>query len=81
VYRLVFGIFIGRRTADDGRQIDRWKKTASNNGRFKRWLVNQIIKKKGKYNDFDISPAIRQTLRHWATELTLRDFNRIKKGK
>jgi hypothetical protein len=68
----------GKRCQDDERQIDRWKKTAGYNSRFRRWLINQIIKKKGKYNDYDISPAIRQTLQHWGYKLTKRDFNNIK---
>lgn len=72
---------MGKRCPDDERQIDRWKKTAGPNSRFRLWLINQIIKQKGKYNDFDISPAIRQTLLHWGYELTLRDFNKIKNKK
>lgn len=67
--------FMGKRCPDDERQIDRWKKTAGPNSRFRIWLVHQIVAKKGKYNDYDISPAIRQTLLHWAYELSLRDFN------
>lgn len=72
------GFFSGRRTPDDERQIDRWKKTAGPNSRFRIWLVHQIIKNKSKYNDDTISPAIRQTLQHWGYALTLHDFNQIK---
>ena len=39
------------------------------NGRFRKWLVTMINKKNGKWNDYDISPAIRQTLQHWAYQL------------
>ena len=35
----------GKRGPDDERQIDRWLRTAGPNSRFRRWLVNQIIKK------------------------------------
>ena len=72
------GFYLGRRTPDDERQIDRWLKTAGPNSRFRRWLVHQIRAKNGKYNDFTISPAIRQTLQHWAYVLTKKDFDEIK---
>ena len=64
----------GRRSDDDERQIDRWLSLAGKKGRFKKWLVTQIIKKDGNYNDFSISPKIRQTLQHWAYKLTEKDF-------
>lgn len=65
----------GKRCEDDKRQISRWEKTAGPNSRFRMWLINQIKSKKKKYNDYTISPAIRQTLQHWAYKLTLIDFN------
>ena len=33
---------------------------------FKRRLVNMIKNKKTKYNDYTVSPVIRQGLQHWA---------------
>ena len=30
---------------------------------------------KNKWNDHSVSPAIRQTLQHWAYKLTKKDFN------
>ena len=69
----------GKRCPDDERQIARWMGVASENGRFRKWLVTLILKKDGKYNDNDISPKIRQTLLHWGYELTKRDFDRLKK--
>ena len=68
--------FMGKRSPDDERQISRWKGIAGPNGRFRKWLVTQIIKKNGSYNDFTISPSIRQTLQHWAYKLTKTDFNK-----
>ena len=56
----------GRRTGDDERQISRWVGVASENGRFRKRLVNMIKNKKAKYDDEQISPKIRQTLLHWA---------------
>jgi hypothetical protein len=64
----------GRRTKDDDRQIKRWLGVAGPNGRFRKALINEIRKKNGSYNDFDISPARRQTLQHWGYKLTKSDF-------
>ena len=68
--------FMGRRSKDDERQIDRWKKLAGPKGRFRKWLVTQIMKKggRGDWNNSEISPAIRQTLQHWGYQLTNKDF-------
>lgn len=65
----------GKRSPDDKRQISRWLKTAGPSSRFRRALINMIKRKKTKYNDFSVSPKIRQTLQHWGYKLTLRDFN------
>jgi hypothetical protein len=73
--------FMGKRCPDDERQIDRWLKLAGPKGRFRKWLVTKIIKNKSKYNDFDTSPAIRQTLQHWAYKLTLSDYNKEVKNR
>lgn len=71
--------YSGRRTPDDERQIKRWLQTAGPNSRFRLRLINILIKKKKKYNDFTVSPKIRQTLQHWGYKLTLRDLSKIKK--
>ena len=68
----------GRRSKDDKRQIDRWKNLTGSNGRFKKRLMNECIKKKKKYNDISISPVIRQVLLHWGYELTQKDLNDYK---
>ena len=77
--------YTGRRTpAEDTRQISRFNKLAGPKGRFRKWLVTQIMKKggKSKWNDHSISPAIRQTLQHWAYKLTKKDFdNELKERK
>ena len=65
----------GRRCPDDERQIKRWKGVVGKNGRFRKWLVTQIVKKGGKWNDSHISPKIRQTLQHWGYKLTKKDFD------
>lgn len=65
----------GKRCPDDERQINRWIRTAGPNSRFRRALINMIKKRKGNYNDFTISPKIRQTLQHWGYVLTKHDFD------
>ena len=65
--------YSGKRSPDDDRQIDRWVKTAGPKSRFRRALINQVIKQKTKYNDFSISPKRRQTLQHWGYVLTAKD--------
>lgn len=66
--------FSGKRSPDDERQIDRWVKTAGPKSRFRRRLINMINKKKTKYDDYDVSPKIRQTLQHWGYVLTKKDL-------
>ena len=70
--------YSGKRSADDARQIKRWQQLAGPNGRFRKWLVTQIMKKGGKdkWDDESISPAIRQTLQHWGYKLTKKDFDK-----
>jgi hypothetical protein len=71
----------GRRTSDDERQIGRWLKLAGPNGRFRRTLMNKIIKNNTTYDDFTISPVIRQVLLHWGYQLTKKDLDNYKKSK
>jgi hypothetical protein len=66
----------GRRTLDDERQIKRWEGVAGVNGRFRKRLINLINNKKSKYNDYSISPKIRQLLLQWGYELTESDFKK-----
>lgn len=68
--------YTGKRSHDDERQIKRWKRLAGPNGRFRKWLVTMILKKKGEWNDYEISPKMRQTLQHWGYVLTKSNFNK-----
>lgn len=65
----------GIRTPDDRRQINRWLRTAGPKSRFRLNLINQIKENKTKYNNYKISPKIRQTLQHWAYKLNKKDFD------
>ena len=68
----------GRRlnNGEDRRQIDRWVGFSSETGRFRRWLITLILKGNAKWDDISISPAIRQSLQHWAYKLTEADFKK-----
>lgn len=66
--------YMGRRTEDDIRQIKRWK---SFDGRWKSNLVNQIKKKGTSFDDFSVSPTIRQSLLHWGIEIITKDIGTL----
>ena len=59
---------------DDQRQIHRWLRLAGPNGRFRKSLINEIYKKKSNYDNYNISPAKRQTLLHWGYQITPKDL-------
>ena len=62
--------YMGRRSPDDARQIDRWMKFASaKQGRFRIRLENMTRKKGTSFDDVTVSPRIRQSLHQWAFEL------------
>lgn len=67
--------FLGRRTLDDDRQITRWNNFAGDNGRWRNNLILKIYNSNSEYNDYKISPVIRQSLLHWGYELTKKDYN------
>ena len=56
---------------DDERQINRWKRIVS---RFRSKVVRITKDAASKYDDYSISPKIRQIVLHWGYELTEKDF-------
>ena len=70
-FQWYFRYWLGRRSKDDERQINRWKKIMS---RFRGKLVKMIKDVGSKFDDYSISPKIRQILLHWGYELTEEDF-------
>ena len=70
-FQWYFRYWSGRRSKDDKRQINRWKKIVS---RFRGKLVKMIRDAGGKFDGYSISPKIRQTLLHWGNELTEKYF-------
>lgn len=67
--------YMGERGPDDKRQIGRWISTAGPNSRFRKRLVNMIHDQNTTFDDFSISPKIRQTLQHWGYRLTRGDVD------
>lgn len=68
--------FMGKRSDDDERQIRRWLNLTGPKGRFRNNLINQIKRKNTTYNDFSVSPKIRQILQHWGYKLTKKDYEK-----
>jgi hypothetical protein len=61
---------MGRRGNDDGRQIARWQDFCGKKGR---WRLN-IYGKIDSTGDWNISPRIQQSLRHWGYEVNQGDY-------
>ena len=71
--------YAGRRSVDDERQINRWLKFTGPKGRFKKRLLKMIVNNKTTFNDYKISPVIRQGLQHWGYRITKDDVIQYKK--
>jgi len=69
--------YCGRRCDDDKRQVDRWVKYAGEkSGRWRIRLINMCNKKGKKYDDYSVSPVIRQGLQHWGYQITAEDVSK-----
>ena len=70
-FQWYFKCWLGGRSKDDERQINRWKKIVS---RFSGKLVKMINDTSSKFDNYIISLKNRQILLHWGYELTEGDF-------
>ena len=71
-FQWYFRYWLGKRSKDDERQINRWKRIVSS---FRGKLVKMIGNNCNKCDDYSISPKIRQIcIRHWGYELTEKYF-------
>ena len=70
-FQWYFRYISGKRSKDDKREINTWKKIVS---RFRGKLVKMIREACSKFDDCSISPKIRQVLLHWVYELTEKGF-------
>ena len=66
-FQWYFMYWLVRRSKDDNRQINRWKKIVS---RFRGKLMKMIRDGVSKFDDYSISPKTKQMLLHWGYELT-----------
>jgi hypothetical protein len=70
--------FLGRRSEDDERQVQRGMNCFGPKGRWRNNLITKVIASGRPYaeavHDQRISPVVRQTLQHWGYALTLRDL-------
>ena len=69
-FQCYFRYWLGRRSKDDERQIKRWKGIVN---KFKGILIKMIKDADRKFDDYSISPKIRQILLHWGYELVESD--------
>ena len=65
-FQWYFKYWLGRRSVDDKRQIARWKGIVT---RFKGKLVKMVRDANSRFDDYSISPKIRQILLHWGYEI------------
>lgn len=66
---------------EDVRQIKRWQNFTGHNGRWKRYLLNLIIKKNTLFDDISVSPVTRQNLQHWGYQITQKDLDDFRNQK
>ena len=69
----------GRRSEDDARQISRWVGVAGQKGRWKTNLCKKCVFANKRFDDQTVSPVIRQTMLHWAYEITDQDVKDVMK--
>ena len=70
-FQWYFRYWLGRRSVDDERQINRWKGFVS---RFKGKLVEMIKDANSRFDDYSISPKLRKNLLRWGYELVESDL-------
>ncbi|CCF53926.1 hypothetical protein NDA11_005111 [Ustilago hordei] len=74
-FQWYYRFFLGRRSADDARQIGRWLKACGPGGRFRKSLaINVATKGGGRWDDPKVNPVVRQTLWQWGYDLTESDY-------
>ena len=70
-FQWCFRYWLDRRSEDDERQISRQKKIVN---RCRGKLVKMIKDAGSKFDDYSVSPKIRQIFLRWGYELTEKDF-------
>ena len=70
-FQWYFGYWLGRRSKDNERQINRWKRIVR---RFKGKFIKMIREAGSKFDYYSNWPKIRQILLHSGYELTGKEF-------
>lgn len=65
--------YLGRRSVDDRRQISRGNGVMSAKGRWRNNLIGRCARNGKAFDDFSVSPVVRQALLHWGYILTEAD--------
>lgn len=73
--------YLGRRTSDDSRQVSRGKGVIGDKGRWRNNLIGKIARAGKAFDDYTVSPVIRQALQHWGYDLTEKDAMKYVKKK
>eukprot|EP00466_Bigelowiella_natans_P019585 jgi/Bigna1/83907/fgenesh1_pg.118_\ len=73
--------YLGRRTDDDARQISRGLGVFGPKGRWRNNLIGRCVRSNKAFDDYSVSPVVRQALMHWGYHLTERDANKYVKLK
>ena len=74
--------YLGRRSDDDLRQIQRWNNFCGEKGRWRNYIYSKIQKKSTTVDDHSFSLAVRQSLLHWGYMINKEDFSmwKLKNG-
>ncbi|GAA6007217.1 hypothetical protein JCM10207_001549 [Rhodosporidiobolus poonsookiae] len=84
-FQWYYRFFLGRRCADDSRQVGRWARVAGEqSGRWRRILLEKYRKAGVGFvepGEEGVSKGIRQTLNHWAYDPTTDHLNRFREEK
>ena len=75
-YHWYCNYYYGKRSDFDEDEKKRWERFCGPKGRFRLWLITEISKKNGKWNDYSISPKLRQNCLEWGYQLTKADYDK-----
>ncbi|MDG2341640.1 MAG: hypothetical protein P8L24_01040 [Cytophagales bacterium] len=67
--------YLGRRTDDDKRQIQRWNNFCGLKGRWRNYIYSKIYNRGTSTDDISFSLAVRQSLLHWGYMVNKADFD------
>jgi len=68
--------FLGRRSTDDARQVQRWAAGQGPSGRWRSRVCNDVVRSGRGLEDETVSRVCRQVLQHWAYRLTAADLEK-----